>query len=343
MDSLLRKLIETAGISGYESEIAKIMYSELKKSSDGVQIDNFGNVIAKKGKGKKKIMLTAHMDEIGLMVKHITKEGFIHFIKLGGIDDRILPAQRVIIKSKKGDCVGIIGTKPPHLQKEEDKKSVLKYEDMFIDIGSSSKEEAQKRLEIGDTIIFEPACGALNADLYYGKAIDDRIGCYALLKIMERLKADAEVYAVATGQEEVGLKGARTAAFKINPDYAIAIDTNTAGDTPLTTERESSLKLGGGVAITIVEASGRGLIVSEKMKNLLSDCAKKNKIKYQIDVIEGGMTDGAIIYMNKEGVPTGVLSIPTRYIHSPTGVFNIKDVDACIELALKAVEALAKQ
>lgn len=343
MDSLLKRIIETAGISGYESEIAKIMLGELKKSCDGVEIDNFGNVIAKKGKGKKKIMLAAHMDEIGLMVKHITKEGFIYFIKVGGIDDRILPAQRVIIKSKKGDCVGVIGAKPPHLQRDEDKKGALKYEDMFIDIGSASKEEAEKRVEVGDVIIFEPACGVLNGDLYYGKAIDDRIGCYALLKVMEKLKSNAEVYAVATGQEEVGLKGARTAAFKINPDYAIAIDTSTAGDTPMITERESSLKLGAGVAITIVEASGRGLIVSEKMKNLLTETAKKNKIKYQIDVIEGGMTDGAIIYMSKEGVPTGVLSIPTRYIHSPSGVFNIKDVDACIALTLKAVEALAGQ
>jgi endoglucanase len=129
----------------------------------------------------------------------------------------------------------------------------------------------------------------------------------------------------------------------VSPDYAIAIDTNIAGDTPQITERESSLRLGDGVAITIIEASGRGVIVNEKMKDLLMDTAKKNKIKYQIDVIEGGMTDGAIIYMNKEGVPTGVLSIPTRYIHSPTGVFNMDDVDAAVKLTIKAVERLGKQ
>jgi putative aminopeptidase FrvX len=160
---------------------------------------------------------------------------------------------------------------------------------------------------------------------------------------MESLKVDAEVYAVATGQEEVGLKGARTAAFNVSPDYAIVIDTTIAGDTPQITERESSLKLGEGVAITIIEASGRGVIVSEKMKDLLTDTARNNKIKYQVDVIEGGMTDGAIIYMNKEGVQTGVLSIPTRYIHSPTGVFHIDDVDAATKLTIKAIERLAKQ
>jgi endoglucanase len=343
MDQLLKKIIDASGVSGYEKDIARIMQGELKRSCDAVEIDNFGNVIARKGKGKKKIMLAAHMDEIGFMVKHITKEGYINFIKVGGIDDRVLPGQRVIIKSKTGSYLGVIGTKPPHLQKEEDKKHPLKYEDMFIDIGCSSREEAKKKIEVGDVAIFEPNSGVLNGKLCYGKAIDDRIGCYALIKIMEKLKANAEVYAVATGQEEVGLKGARTAAFKIDPDYAIAIDTTIAGDTPQITERESSLKLGNGVAITIIEASGRGVIVNEKIKELLIDTAKKNKIKYQVDVIEGGMTDGAIIYMNREGVPTGVLSIPTRYIHSPTGVFNIDDVNAAVELTVKAVERLIKQ
>lgn len=343
MDILLKKIIEAPGISGYEKEISNIMQEELKKSCDDVQIDNFGNVIAKKGQGKKKIMLAAHMDEIGLMVKHIIKEGYVYFIKVGGIDDRVLPGQRVIIKSAKGDCMGIIGAKPPHLQKDEEKKKPLKYEDMFIDIGCSTKEEAQDKIELGDMIIFEPNSGVLNNSLYYGKAIDNRIGCYALIKIMEKLKVEAQVYAVATVQEEVGLKGARTSAFKINPDFALAIDTSTAGDTPQVNERESCLKLGSGAAITIIEASGRGFIVSEKMKNLLIDTAKQNNIKYQIDVIEGGMTDGAIIYMNREGVQTGVLSIPTRYIHSPTGVFNIEDLNAVVELAVKAIERLAAE
>lgn len=341
MEELLKRIVDEAGISGSESRIAQLMRDEFKKSCENVEIDNFGNVIARKGNGKKKIMLAAHMDEVGLMVKHISKEGFIYFIKIGGIDDRILPAQRVIVKSKKGDLLGIIGAKPPHLQKEEDKKRLLKYEDMFIDIGCKNKEEALNKVELGDMIIFEPNSGVLNEKLCYGKAIDDRVGCYILLKIMEKLNVAAEVYAVATTQEEVGLKGARTSSFKISPDFALAIDTTTAGDTPQVSERESALKLGEGVAITIIEAAGRGLIVSEKIKRLLIDTAKENNIKYQLDVIEGGMTDGAIIQMNREGVLTGVLSVPTRYIHSPTGVFNIDDVSAAIELAVKAVERLA--
>lgn len=341
MDTLLKKLLEASGISGYEKEVADIMRRELSRSCDEVKVDSLGNVIARKGKGGKKIMLAAHMDEVGFMVKNVTKEGYIHFIKVGGIDDRVLPSQRVLIKSAKGSCVGIIGTKPPHMQKEEDRKSPLKYEDMFIDIGCRSREDALKRVEIGDVAVFEPNSGALNGKLCYGKAVDDRIGCYALIKIMENLKVPAEVYAVATGQEEVGLKGARTAAFGVGPDYALAVDTTIAGDTPQMTERESSLKLGAGVAITIIEASGRGVIVNQDIRDLLVNTAKKNRIKYQVDVIEGGVTDGAMIYMNKEGVPTGVLSIPTRYIHSSAGVFHMDDLDAAIELARKSIAMLA--
>ncbi len=340
MDELLKSLLLAPGISGSESGIAAIMKSELEKSCDDVHEDSFGNVIAKKGKGPKKIMIAAHMDEIGLMVKHVTKEGFINFVKIGGIDDRVLVTQRVIIKAKKGDVFGIIGLKPPHLMKEEERKNAIKHEDMFIDIGCASKEEVLKKVSIGDQIIFEPSAGVLNGKLCYGKAVDNRVGCYAMLKIMEKLKVSAEVYAVATVQEEVGLKGAKTSSFKINPDFALVLDTTIAGDTPQIKENESSLKLGAGVAITIVEASGRGVMVSEKIKELILSCAKNGKIKHQIDVIEGGMTNGAMIYMNREGILTGVLSIPTRYIHSSTGVFSTADVDATIELAAAVIKKI---
>ncbi|MFA5118044.1 MAG: M42 family metallopeptidase [Candidatus Omnitrophota bacterium] len=341
-EQLLKKIINSAGVSGYEKETAAIMQDELKKSCRDVRIDLFGNVIARKGKGTKKIMLAAHMDEIGLVVKHIAKDGYLSFIKIGGIDDKVLVGQRVIVKSKKGDCFGIIGIKPPHLTKEEEKNKPMKYEDMFIDIGCSTKEDAEKKVAVADAVIFEPNAGVLNGKLFYGKAIDNRIGCYCLLKIMEKLKVDAEVFAVATTQEEVGLKGARTASFKLDPDFAIAIDTTCAGDTPHIRERESSLKLGGGAAITIMEAGGRGIIVSEKIRDLFIETAKKSKIKYQVDILEGGMTDGAMIYMNREGVLTGVLSIPTRYVHSPTGVFHTDDAQAVIDLCVKVVENFVK-
>lgn len=343
MDPLLKKIITAAGVSGYEGEITKIMHDEFKKITKEVEIDGFGNAIAHKGKGAKKIMIAAHMDEIGLLVKHITKDGYVNFIKIGGIDDRILVGQRVIIKSKKGDVCGIIGMKPPHLVKEEERKNPIKYTDMFIDIGAKNKEDAQMRISIADSIIFEPNAGTLSGSLCYGKSIDDRVGCFALIKILERLKTNAQIFAVATVQEEVGLKGARTSSFKINPDFAIAIDTTSAGDTPMIKENESSLKLGDGACITVIEAAGRGIIVSEKIKNLFIETARSNKIKYQLDVLEGGMTDGAMINMNREGIPTGVLSVPSRYAHSPTGVFNMDDLNSIIELAVKAVESFVKK
>ena len=343
MDELMKTILLAPGISGSESGIAGIMKSELEKTCDEVSVDVFGNVIAKKGKGPKKIMIAAHMDEIGLMVKHVSKEGFISFVKIGGIDDRVLVAQRVIIKSKKGDVFGIIGLKPPHLQKEEERKKPVKHEDMFIDTGCANREEVLAKVSIGDPVIFEPNAGVLNGSLCYGKAVDNRVGCYAMLKIMEKIKAKAEVYAVATVQEEVGLKGAKTSSFKINPDFALVIDTTIAGDTPQIKENESSLKLGDGVALTIVEASGRGVIVSEKVKELIVSCANAKGIKYQLDVIEGGMTDGATIYMNREGILTGVLSIPTRYIHSPTGVFSTADVDSAVELSAAVIESFVEK
>jgi len=343
---LLKRLCLAAGVSGNEGDVANIIKEELEKSCNEVNVDNFGNIIGKKGNKGKKILIAAHIDEVGLMAKHISKEGFINFVKIGGIDDRVLLGQRVVIKSKKGDVFGIIGSKPPHLQKDEEKKKVIEHTDLFIDIGCKSKEEAETKVEVGDPIIFEPNFGNLNNDIYYGKAIDNRIGCYAMLKIMEKIDGknlNCEIYGVGTVQEEVGLKGARTVSFKINPDYAIVIDTTIAGGTPQIKETESSLNIGKGVAITLIEASGRGVIVNEKIKEIFIETAKENKIPYQIDVLEGGMTDGAMIYMNREGIPTGVLSIPTRYIHSPTGVFSIKDVEATIDLCIKSIEKLCNK
>ncbi|MBU2102062.1 MAG: M42 family peptidase [Candidatus Omnitrophota bacterium] len=339
MNAVLRSLLNAAGVSGYESAVAAIMERELAKSCDRVSRDVFGNVIAVKGKGKKKLMLAAHMDEVGFAVKYVSKEGYVYFVKVGGIDDRILLASRVVIKAKKGDCCGVIGSKPPHLQKEEDKKQLPRHEDMFIDIGATTQGEALGRIEIADSIIFEPNAGVFAGNLCYGKAVDDRVGCYALLKVMEKIDIDAQVFAVATAQEEVGLKGARTSGFKINPDFALVIDTTMAGDTPGIQEVESSWKLGAGVAITVIEAGGRGVIVNESVKRMLIEAAQRNAIKYQLGVVDGGMTDAAMIYMSKEGVPTGVLSIPTRYIHGPTGVFDARDVESAIALALKASQA----
>jgi len=339
---LLEELCRAPGISGCEGEVAEIMRKELKKTCDEVTLDGFGNVIGRFGKGAKKIMLVAHMDEVGFMVKHISKEGYVSFIKIGGIDDRILLGQRLIVKAKKGDVPGIVGSKPPHLQQGDEKKKVVKHEDMFIDIGAASKKDAEKLVEVGDQIIFEPNYGSYSKDLKYGKAVDNRIGCYALIKVMEKLpkNLNATIYAVGSAQEEVGLKGARVAAYKLNPDYSLALDTTLAGDTPGIKETESSLKLAKGPAVTIMEASGRGVITHPKVREVMMKVGKAKRIPLQIDVLEGGMTDAAVVYMTREGIPSGVVSIPTRYIHGPTAVFSMADVNNAVKLTVETVRKL---
>ncbi|MDR3125182.1 MAG: M42 family metallopeptidase [Endomicrobium sp.] len=347
MDNLLESLLLSDGISGYEENVAEIITNYLSKVCNSVTTDNFGNVIGKFGNGNKKIMIAAHMDEIGMVVKNVSEKGYIYFIKVGGINDSILPGKIVKIINKEGKQItGVIGTKPPHLMTAEEAKQPIKHTNMFIDIGLSSKKAVLETIEIGDQIIFEPNAGVLNGDFYYGKSVDNRISCYAMIKVMEKISKtngfNAQVFACATAQEEVGLKGAKTSSFSINPDFALIIDTAVAGDMPGIEEKVSSLKLGEGVAITIIEASGRGTIVSQKARKLIIETAIDNKIQHQIDVIDGGMTDGAIIYTNREGVLTGILSIPARYIHAPTSVFNIKDINSAVDLAVKTIEKVAK-
>jgi endoglucanase len=348
MEKLLKDLLMSDGISGYEEDIAKLMTTALSKVCYDVKTDNFGNVIGKLGKGKKKIMIAAHMDEIGMIVKYVSEKGFIYFSKIGGINDSILPGKIVKIINKKGEHVtGVIGTKPPHLMNLEESRQPIKHDNMFIDIGLNSRNEVLKVINVGDQITFESKSGILNGDFYYGKAVDNRIGCYAMLKVMEALfkskKLDGKIYACATVQEEIGLKGGKIAAFRANPDFALVIDTTPAGDVPGIKEELSALKLGNGVSITMIEASGRGAVVPQKIRNLIFEAAHENNIPHQVDIIEGGMTDGAVIYTNRKGVPTGIINIPVRYIHAPTSVFNIKDLNSTVDLAIKIIEKIMEQ
>lgn len=337
MKELLQKLCAARGISGFEDEIREIMKKELSKYGE-VEADRFGNVICKKGSGSPKIMLAAHMDEIGLLVKHIDEKGFIKFLDMGGIDDETLPARNVVILTETGPLPGLIGFKPPHLKKEEaDRKKKLTGDDMYIDTGLD-KDEVKKKVQIGDPIVFETEFFELGKNVS-GKAMDNRAGCLAIIEVMKRLKDfKGTVYAVATTQEEIGLKGARTSAFKIKPDIALALDVGIAGDTPDMKEDEAALKLGQGPGITVVESSGRGMVPSVKVKKLLIQCARDAKIPYQLEATKGGMTDGAIIYMSNEGVLTGGISVPTRYIHAPSSIICMEDLENTVKLTIEFVK-----
>ncbi len=342
MKELLAKLCNAYGISGYEDGIRDIMVKELSKCGE-TEIDRFGNVICKKGSGSPKIMLAAHMDEVGLLVKHIDEKGFIKFLDMGGIDDETLPARTIKILTETGEIPGIIGFKPPHLKKEEDeRKRKLKTEDMYIDTGLD-KEVVKKKVQIGDPIVFDTQFVDLGNGNVMGKALDNRAGCAVLIQTMKSLKDfKGTVYGVATTQEELGLKGARTSSFKIRPDFALALDVGISGDTPDIKEDESGIKMRDGPAITVVESSGRGMIPSPKVKKHLIKCARDAKIPYQLEATKGGMTDGAIIYMSNDGVMSGGISVPTRYIHAPSGIANMTDMENAVKLTAEFVKRIGE-
>ncbi len=342
MKQLLEKLSNASGVSGFEDEVRNLMMEELKGHVDDLDVDNMGNLIATKN-GKpdgKKVMLAAHMDEIGLMVRYIDKEGFIKFSKLGGINDQMLLNQEVYIHSNGEKILGVVGSKPPHRMKAAEKKKPVQYENMFIDIGASNKEDAEGTVNVGDPITIKQKFAELKNDLVMGNAMDNRVGCAILLEVMKRARSDATIYGVGTVQEEVGLKGARTAAYRINPDMALALDVTISGDHPGMKEEDAPAKAGEGPCIILTDASGRGIITHPQVKELLIQVAKEEEIPYQLEVSEGGTTDATAIHLTREGIPTGVISPPSRYIHTPVSVVNIKDVENAVKLILAVLNRL---
>ena len=339
----LEKLSNACGVAGREEEVRRLVKKFLKPYVDEVKEDKLGNVIGIK-RGKKnapKVMLAAHMDEIGLLVKTISKEGFLRFAKIGGIDDRILLAQKVLVYTEKGPLHGIIGSKPPHIQKEEERKKVITYDNLFIDVGAKNQEEAKKMgVKIGDPVGFDIKFAKVGKNIVIGKAFDDRVGCAVMIETMKRLKkTNCTVYAVGTVQEEVGLRGATTAAFGIYPDVGIALDVTVAGDVPGVKEVEAPIKMRKGPAIEVADA---GLIAHPKVLRLLIDVAEKNKIPYQLETGLPGSTDAARISLTREGVPCGVVSVPTRYIHSPASMLCLDDVEKTVKLVVAAIQEIPK-
>jgi endoglucanase len=286
-------------------------------------------------------MLAAHMDEVGLMVKTITKEGFLQFTKMGGIDDRILPAQSVTVYTVKGQLQGIVGSKPPHIQKEEERKKVLAYDELFIDVGAENREEADKMgVKVGDPVAFDIKFHKINQDVVIGKAFDNRAGCTAMIETLKQLeKTDCTICAVGTVQEEVGLRGAATAAFGIDPDVAIALDVTVAGDVPGVREVDTTVKMGKGPTLTI---SDSGLITHPKVFRWLREVAEENKIPYQIETGLMGTTDAARISLTRQGIPCGTVCIGTRYIHSPVSMLSLKDVENSAKLTTAAILKVQK-
>lgn len=340
---LLKKLSNAHGLSGSEGNIYEIIRKELKGCVDEIHEDPMGNLVAVRRGNKFKVMLAAHMDEIGLMVKYIDEKGFIRFVTLGGWYAPTLYSQRVVLHGSKGKVPGVIGGKPPHKMDEEERKKGVKVEDMFIDIGVSTADEAEQLgIEIGTAVTIDREFQELAGTRVTGKAFDNRAGVALLIRTLQQVSSPYTIYGVFTVQEEVGLKGAKTSAFSLAPDCAIATDVTIPGDHPGIDKKDATLEMGKGPSITIVDASGRGLIAHPGMVRWLKDVAAANDIPVQMEVGSGGTTDATAIHLEKGGIPSTTLSIPSRYIHSPVELLDLQDLEAGIRLLVAALKTKPK-
>jgi len=337
---LLQKLSQAHGAPGQESEVRRIFRSEL---GEGVTTDKAGDIICERkgSSASPRIMLAAHMDEVGLMVQTITSDGLIRFLPLGGWWAHTLLAQRVRIKTR-AEVVGVIGAKPPHFLGEGERDKLMKIEDMFIDVGARNADEVRGfGIRLGDVIVPDtPFVRMRNPDFLLSKAFDDRSGLSVVVHAARELAAIAHpntVFATGTVQEEVGTRGARTAAFHVKPDVALVIEGAPADDLPGMSADERQAKLGAGVQIRVMDPSA---IMNRKLVDFVIDTAERNHIRYQVAVRRRGGTDAHEIHMSGAGVPTVVLAVPSRYVHTHNTIIDLSDYLSTLQLVLKLVETI---
>jgi putative aminopeptidase FrvX len=340
--ALLTKFSNAHGLSGYEDDVAALLRAELEPLVDEVRTDSMGNVIGIRSGDGPSVMVAAHMDEIGMMVSHIDPDGFLRFVPIGGWFDQTILSQRVLVHTRTGvPAVGVVGSKPPHLMDAEDRKKMVKIKDMFIDVGATSAAQADEMgIEIGSTMTIDMTLKIMGNDFVTGKALDNRAGLVMLVSALTRLKrrkVKATIQAVGTVQEEVGLKGARTSAYGLDPDVAIATDVTIPGDHPGVTQNDAHVVAGKGPVIAILDAGGRGIIAPRPVLRWLRESADKASVPYQLGVGNGGTTDATAINITKSGIPCSVISVPARYIHSPVEVLSLRDLDQGAELIAAAI------
>jgi len=326
---LLARLSEAAGVSGQETEIRDLIKKEAA-SRPGVELktDALGNVLAyKQSKGHgPKVMLTAHMDEVGLMVVGVEDSGLLRFKPVGGIDRRVLVAKQVLVGPDK--IPGVIGSKPIHLQKRDERNTPFQWQELYIDIGAKDKKEAEKLVPLGTTTIFATTLQKLSDEIIIGKALDDRVGCYVLLELLAN-DYDCDLVCAFTVQEEVGLRGAGVAAYAVTPDLALNIEGTTASDVPDVPEHGYATSVGKGPALTIMD---RTSIPARPLVEKLQEVAEKENIPIQFRRATTGGTDAGKIQLTKGGIPVAGISVPCRYIHSPASVASLSDIQATISL-----------
>jgi len=346
LKKLLRVLTEAPGVPGDEGRVRAIMERELQGVA-GIERDRLGSFIARKegGAPAPRVMLAAHMDEVGFMVTRITDEGFLRFQTLGGWWEQVMLAQRVRVITHKGELMGVIGAKPPHVLPPDKRKQPVEKSDMFIDIGVASKEEAlEAGVRPGDPVV--PVCSfetLANPKYVMAKALDNRAGCALVVEVLRRLQAEAHpntVYGVATVQEEVGLRGAATSTYAVEPDIGIAVDTGIAGDTPGMRPEEAEAKLGKGPVLLLYDAT---LVPHVRLRDFVIETAKELDVPLQFDALGGGGTDAGRMHLFGRGVPSVALTVPVRYIHSHAGIVHMDDMEQAARLLVGIVQRLDAQ
>ena len=339
--NFLKELVETPSPSGYEQPAQRVIKRQLEGVADDFKTDVMGNLIARlDGQGGPKVMLAGHCDEIGFMVQFVDDLGFIYFGAIGGVDPHLSPGQRILIHTEQGDIPGVIGKKAIHLIEAKDRDTVIKLKQQFIDIGCSSREEVEKLVQIGDPVTFAVGVQTLQNNRATSRAFDDKMGAFIVTEVMRQFKKfgkiEADLYAVSTVQEEIGLRGAATSSYGVNPDVGIVVEVTHATDYP-DVEQSSigRVELGKGPVIA------RGANINPVLFKLLVDTAAIEKIPIQIiGVPRATGTDANVMQLSRGGVATALLGIPLRYMHTPVETLSLADLDQAIKLLVAVVKQI---
>lgn len=338
----LEKLSNAFGPSGNEEDVAELLKGAMETYADETRVDKLGNILFfhHGKKGFPRVMLSAHMDEIGFLITFIEETGFLRFDTLGGITNILMPGQRILLKGEKGYLKGIIGTKPPHLMTPEEQTKIIPKEDLFIDIGADSFDHAKKKgVDVGTMGVFDVKFEDLGGGYYRGKALDDRAGCTVLAQVFKAMKdSPYNIVAVGSVQEELGIRGARTAAWQADPDYGLALEGTFVSDVPTTRPDRVSSRIKGGPVVTIMD---RTAFTHPRVLRTLVNIAKEKSIPFQFKQVPLGGTDAGAIHLNKAGVPTGTVAVPCRYIHGPASILHVEDLKNSVRLVTEFVKAIS--
>ena len=332
----LKTLTSLSGVAGNEYEIRSAIIQELDSMGIQYECDVLGNVIARKGSKGPKVLLDAHMDEVGLLITYVEKNGFLRFTAAGGIDPRVLVSKRVLVGKEK--LPGVIGAKAIHLQERNERDRVIPRDQLFIDIGAKSKEDAEKKVKPGDYVIFDTEYEELSPGIIKAKALDDRVGCALLFEALKEPWDEIQLYAVFAAQEETGLRKTKVAAFAVEPDLALALEGTVCADIPGTDKEFQATRLGKGAALSVMD---RGSIPNRAMFEHLVKIAQENQIPIQFREATSGGNDAAAIQQSRSGCPVASVSVPCRYIHTPCSLMSMSDFEAAKKLMilfLKSVE-----